>query len=194
MTRHNSSRSFRPTVECLESRQLLSGATYLRLGNYDPPGYSFSAGEDRIEFFAVRFFGSLSHANATAAWRWGYEQGMSSWGTLDHPENVSLRTTGKSHPQLLIGWYDEDTQDGGWLAGHTAGSYGELVTVGPWWNQSTEIQWHNHLSYLSNWQAQAQYQDDGWVTYTWTTDSGYRVSLQMANDGANAVAGFSSPS
>ncbi len=165
--------SSRPALEALEERAV--PAAFSWLGNYSPLGYAYTAGTQRVSFFALEVQGSYNYANAQSAWSQAMSRELTSHGPLSSNASVSDRTT--SQHFLLIGWENLSTHVGGWLAAKYDGSYGQLVTSGPWWNRHTDIQMHYTMDWMSN-DGQHGSKAEGWFTMNFTTN-GYHLGLSV---------------
>jgi hypothetical protein len=186
MPSHNSSRRFCPAIEALEQRDVPSVTL---IGN--ETGGSWYAGSQHVYIFAETFNGSLNYNQASKAFYQGVQQAMAQDVSLDHPENVYAFT--KSNRHLLIGWYDSDASQGGWLAADYAGQYQKLVPYGGFFDGGYRTETHTLTNWIRNDGAGAR-KYDGWVTANWTLPGAYEVSLSMVPTSLRSVdAYFTAP-
>lgn len=177
----------RPSIEGLEDRLVM---TNYWLGNYTPPGWSYTAGTQRVVYWAEEVGGSFTASNASAAWTQAMGLELHSHGTLSSTADVLDRTT-SSH-FLLVGWENTTTQVGGWIAARYNHSWQQLVVSGPWYNQTTSIVTHSSMDWMSN-GNQGRTNVEGPFTMNYNTN-GYTVGLYISPDSSGNMHGsFTTP-
>jgi hypothetical protein len=121
---------FQPRVEALDGRCLPAPLSFRFLGDMTPG--SWSAGTERVYFFAVEFRGTLTRSNARQAWLQGLRSAEKHDLALQTTDPVPDRTTSSRH--FLIGWDKLDEHRGGWIAADYAGKFDQIVNTGGFFN------------------------------------------------------------
>jgi hypothetical protein len=200
-------RSFRPAVENLEGRELLTTLAPItrpalqpvqqpaitRLGNYTQAYYS--AGSQHVRYFALDFQGSFTYANAQLAYTYATSYtGAAGSGfvlsglTLSNNSQLYNNVSNSSSHHMLIGWYNADRHEGGWMASDYVKTVGYLVNSGPWWNRTTQIQEHNYMNWMVNGSTTVHY-TEGWQGVSYDTN-GFTVGLHMAPTSGRQIAAY----
>jgi hypothetical protein len=171
---HESQRhSFRPCVEQLEERFVMSAYRYLEPYSH---GY-WPAGGDHLYFFAVEFHGSLTSANAWRIWVEAATQFENANLSLNANAIQPERTSKNNH--LLIGWGDSDNvQFGGWIAADFGGAGSKLVRTGGF-TGGYRAEGHTTSNWIAN-DGTGTFgkNKEGWVTKYFVVN-GYHLSIAI---------------
>jgi hypothetical protein len=190
--------SFRPALESLEGRLVPSTLTTItkpalqpvqqpavtRVGDYSQG--SWGAGSQHVRYFEVDFQGSFTYANAQQAYKYattytgaaGSGFVLAGWDLNTNAQTYNKASYSSSPHHMLIGWFNADTHQGGWMAADFVKTTSELVNVGPWYHRPTETVTHNYMNWMVNGSATVHF-TEGWQGVDYETN-GFRLGLHLA--------------